>query len=399
MSLFRMDDYEAKGIRYKYDIFRILIIGRANSGKTTILQRVCNTTENPVVYVKGREVDPSILLASSSDRGIHDIESELVFKNSPGFRFHDSRGFESGGVDELAKVKAFIESRSKECDLRDRLHAIWYCIPMDDSRPFTTAENQFFSECGASTGDVPVIAIFTKFDALDNKAFGELKKEGRSKKEARRLALQRAVIKFEGIYLKMLYEQQSRPPKAHVYLRDMNTEGSKCRELIERTTSSLDSEVLQKLFVSMQRSNVEVCIKYAVERGALPTIMRNATSSVKGDLLEEVKKMSKSMVKWFPHYPVCVMSILIDVYWDILRPRGCTYFPPEYRELTLDSSSTAHRVYVDKFLALGSFQLTLDWTFNARRLLYAENLLSLGSSPLILYSSFTGHRVVYVKKF
>ena len=30
--------------------FRVLIIGRANAGKTTILQRVCNTTESPKTY-------------------------------------------------------------------------------------------------------------------------------------------------------------------------------------------------------------------------------------------------------------------------------------------------------------------------------------------------------------
>ena len=30
--------------------FRVLIIGRANAGKTTILQRVCNTTEQPKIF-------------------------------------------------------------------------------------------------------------------------------------------------------------------------------------------------------------------------------------------------------------------------------------------------------------------------------------------------------------
>ena len=36
--------------------FRVLIIGRANAGKTTILQRVCETTESPVIYRgKGRD--------------------------------------------------------------------------------------------------------------------------------------------------------------------------------------------------------------------------------------------------------------------------------------------------------------------------------------------------------
>ena len=33
--------------------FRVLIIGRANAGKTSILQRVCDTTESPEVYRLG----------------------------------------------------------------------------------------------------------------------------------------------------------------------------------------------------------------------------------------------------------------------------------------------------------------------------------------------------------
>ena len=37
--------------------FRVLIIGRANEGKTTILQRVCNTTEQPKIFNRdGHEV-------------------------------------------------------------------------------------------------------------------------------------------------------------------------------------------------------------------------------------------------------------------------------------------------------------------------------------------------------
>ena len=32
--------------------FRVLIIGRANAGKTSILQRLCQTTEHPIVYQK-----------------------------------------------------------------------------------------------------------------------------------------------------------------------------------------------------------------------------------------------------------------------------------------------------------------------------------------------------------
>ena len=43
--------------------FRVLVMGRANAGKTSILQRVCETTESPIVYRDGKEVrDPSFCL-------------------------------------------------------------------------------------------------------------------------------------------------------------------------------------------------------------------------------------------------------------------------------------------------------------------------------------------------
>ena len=45
--------------------FRVLIIGRANAGKTSILQRVCDTTESPVIYRGNEEVrGPTFLSAS-----------------------------------------------------------------------------------------------------------------------------------------------------------------------------------------------------------------------------------------------------------------------------------------------------------------------------------------------
>ena len=45
-----MSDHNPYDLRAKYKHFRILVIGRANAGKTTLLQRVCNTTEDPCIY-------------------------------------------------------------------------------------------------------------------------------------------------------------------------------------------------------------------------------------------------------------------------------------------------------------------------------------------------------------
>ena len=47
----------ARSLRSRTTHFRVLIIGRANAGKTTILQRVCNTTEQPKIFSRdGHEV-------------------------------------------------------------------------------------------------------------------------------------------------------------------------------------------------------------------------------------------------------------------------------------------------------------------------------------------------------
>jgi hypothetical protein len=86
-------------------------------------------------------------------RGQHNIEDELVFPSHPGYVFHDSRGFEAGGEDEVKAVQDFVRRKSQEKRLKHRLHAIWfvlfwylqlqssqglllrYCIPMDNDRP------------------------------------------------------------------------------------------------------------------------------------------------------------------------------------------------------------------------------------------------------------------------
>ena len=59
-SLSPEDRELANRMRNRCDRFRILIIGRANAGKTTILQKVCGTTEAPIIRnAKGRKVCPT----------------------------------------------------------------------------------------------------------------------------------------------------------------------------------------------------------------------------------------------------------------------------------------------------------------------------------------------------
>ncbi|KAG2150435.1 hypothetical protein DEU56DRAFT_779908 [Suillus clintonianus] len=55
-------------LRRKFERFRILIIGRANAGKTTILQRVCQTKDNPEIYDSaGKQVRSLSTMIPDSD--------------------------------------------------------------------------------------------------------------------------------------------------------------------------------------------------------------------------------------------------------------------------------------------------------------------------------------------
>ena len=138
---------------------------------------------------------------TSSQRGEHTIDDELVFSNHTGYVFHDSRGIECGGTEELETLRTFIRRRSEEKLLRGKLHAIWfvphcaapvfkflittsdgfgvrYCIPMDGHRP--GLDLKFHKDiCPDQNGallqtfitvfftqhfQVPIIAVFTKYD-------------------------------------------------------------------------------------------------------------------------------------------------------------------------------------------------------------------------------------------
>ena len=68
--------------------FRVLVIGKANAGKTSILQRVCDTTESPMIYRLGKNGQKEEV------RGPHFVcESDLTanqFKLEPSMNVSDT---------------------------------------------------------------------------------------------------------------------------------------------------------------------------------------------------------------------------------------------------------------------------------------------------------------------
>ena len=45
----------------------------------------------------------------------------------------------------------------------------------------------------------------------------------------------------------------------------MHQPGANCNELIEKTAAALSSEELQRLFLSTQENNLEICLIYAIK--------------------------------------------------------------------------------------------------------------------------------------
>ena len=103
---------------------------------------------------------------------------------------------------------------------------------MDDQRPISAAEEAFF-ELGTGCGKfivsyffqfnifsiflVPVVVIFTKFDALVLKSYNKLRNQHKNHEEAKSAMHELANKTFQDHYLSQVLATEV-PPKAHICL-------------------------------------------------------------------------------------------------------------------------------------------------------------------------------------
>ncbi|KAJ7241582.1 hypothetical protein C8J57DRAFT_1192504, partial [Mycena rebaudengoi] len=156
--------------------FRVLILGRANAGKTTILERLTGATmDEAEVWRDGNFLPGQVCrLLKNFDyhRGLHNIDDEIRFRTRPGFVFHDSRGVEAGSATELSIVQRFVDERSSAArELLNQLHAIWMCLPLDDCRELFESERDILR---LLKGTAPLVVIFTKHDGAVSKEASQI---------------------------------------------------------------------------------------------------------------------------------------------------------------------------------------------------------------------------------
>jgi hypothetical protein len=257
-------------------------------------------------------------------------------------------------------------------------------------RWFTSGEANFFSQC--DTGNIPVIVLFTKFDALYDDEFAKLRNEGKSRVDAKKLALENAMESFmNGPELKTLYDPANirYPPKRHICLPDMNGDGADCGPLIECTAEALDDETLKQLIISTQQTNLELCIKYAVERTLAVHFDSTHTISILAD--DQGEKLIANLAGWFPHLSAA-RTFDASFFADLERPREAFLLPlPLPLQHAVLNDSDASRRPADVKMDMMDFSNSQRKEIRSRLCSLAcgsstlEEVVQLGSAVILIF--------------
>jgi len=133
-------------------------------------------------------------------------------------------------------------------------HTLRYCIPMDNQRPGLDLKH-FKDVC--PDRNVPVIAVFTKYDQFKLNVEMELEDHG----DPDGLGTAAPEIRFREHYLCHLSDGAR-----FVQLERMHKLDGCCKSLIEETAGALNDDVVILMLFAVQRSNVGLSVKMAITR-------------------------------------------------------------------------------------------------------------------------------------
>src|SRR6266404_836317 len=109
-----MDTKQSRRIPRIQIQFRVLIIGRANAGKTTILQRVCDTTESPTIYRQNSGGREEVRHGSLSELPISSYTTQI--KIEPSMLVSDERDYQMSPLNPKSAWRA--RHRPRTCVLQ-----------------------------------------------------------------------------------------------------------------------------------------------------------------------------------------------------------------------------------------------------------------------------------------
>ncbi|KAI1627960.1 hypothetical protein EDD37DRAFT_606741 [Exophiala viscosa] len=139
---------------------RILVCGNTGVGKSTLISRV---------FGAGNEVTG----VSPRERGKHNIKDPITFPSRPDLIVHDSCGFEAGSDEEMNVVEDFLQENSSATDLAQRIHTVWFCLEVSDSRPKQSSTLKLFQLVAKYVKEVPLVVVATKKDQLFDRKYSQ----------------------------------------------------------------------------------------------------------------------------------------------------------------------------------------------------------------------------------
>jgi hypothetical protein len=135
----------------------------------------------------------------------------------------------------------------------------------------------------------------------------------------------------------------------YMLLIDMNLSESHCTKLVEQTAAALDQKILQALFVSTQRNQIELCFKFSIKYEYLYVFGRTTLKINYRKGIMEMLARETTILKQMSLYGVSVQDYIM------LVKRICLWFPTTVVRMKITSflwhphNNLIHRVELNFF--------------------------------------------------
>ncbi|KNZ76261.1 hypothetical protein J132_11131 [Termitomyces sp. J132] len=250
--------------------FRILVMGKTGVGKSSLINKTFG-------------VDDAIV--AHNEVGFANIDQEIYSEENPHFVLHDSKGFEQGDDTNVKIVDNFINERKNMPHIKDKLHAVWLCldIPIAGGRLLETGIEEFLKhKIEGKLGNVPVIAVFTKYDLLvarENRLLKRADHPGKSDGEIKTLIEQNVDAKLQEICIEP-FERFVKKGVPHITVSTEVGFEDRLSRLIQITYEHVRDYLADASVVSAiaQRTSPRVKIQASIEVGRRKYWERLATS-------------------------------------------------------------------------------------------------------------------------
>ncbi|KAF8453365.1 hypothetical protein BGX38DRAFT_1178324 [Terfezia claveryi] len=212
--------------------FNLLVIGRPNSGKESIITTIFGKPTGP------------------ANKGIH---NHVPIAGNDEVRIHYSNGFGEGGSDGRIEVQKFLKAQLMNPDHASRIHAIWYFHDCLEERVNDSEEDLF----KMNFGDLPVLVFLQNENSLRSRFRQHMDISDGSDADVKiQNAFAEAIDRIQG---------QLSLPKTGRYVHMPGMASETPGNLLEESATCLDHDSVYISQIKAQRVEVKPKIALAIE--------------------------------------------------------------------------------------------------------------------------------------